>query len=283
MINSPNSLKSPKTMDTKHIKTPEKIISCWYPSAGKDFKSIEMWLRSDHPNTLAPNLYFFTDSAYDIDGNSFRYLGQDLLENVNNMNSFYFLLHTFDIYANRIYRLSDDLIKKIITDNSELIIEYFDAKMPVLRKEIFTEYQQMIDNREIIADLLMDAGNLKLSCNIECAYITLVFTESYERAPYRNENTYLDLFAYPLNNNDFYVLIKDATIDCLYIKNTDAYLFDNIDNFAADLKASEIYCDKPYWESLKDKLQNYNQNKVPLYGMSDGFQNNHVYFINKAN
>jgi len=66
----------------KTIICPEDII-CWYPSSGRDLKSVNNWTRNIG-NEIKPNVFLFTDCEYAIvDDESVKHMSRNLLEDIN--------------------------------------------------------------------------------------------------------------------------------------------------------------------------------------------------------
>lgn len=254
---------------------------CWYPSAGRDFKSVEMWWRPEHPNTLVPQFYFFTDKAYEIDieNKSIRFNEQELLNNLDNLNKVDFLSQRFDIDAKQIFDLSNNLQELIITNNQQLFIDRFNGPKALLLQNATNNYE---DFRLLVYSHIDMIEDLQVGFEIDYANITLEYQEFNENSPQRTERAFANIALLPIENKDFFILTKDRDIDieCLYIKRTGGDTMDYINNIATDLNTKEIYCRDVDLEWLGSKLNNYNQNTGLVHCLSDEFQHDDTLFFN---
>ncbi|WP_335976106.1 hypothetical protein [Gaetbulibacter jejuensis] len=266
---------------TELPKNASKKIVCWYPSAGKDFKSVEMWLRPEHPNTLVPQFYFFTDKAYkiDIENKSIRFNEQELLNEIDNLNKVDFLSQRFDIDAKQIFDLSNNLQELIITNNQQLFIDRFNGPKALLLQNATNNYEAF---RLLLYSFIDSIEDLQVGFEIDYANITLKYQEFNENSPQRTERAFANIALLPIENKDFFILTEDKHIptECLYIKRTGGDTMDYINNIATDLNTKEIYCHDVYLEWLGPKLNNYNQNAGLVHCLSDEFQHDDALFFN---
>lgn len=265
---------------TELPKNASKKIVCWYPSAGKDFKSVEMWLQPEHPNTLVPQFYFFTDIAYEIDieNTSIRFNEQELLDNLDNLNSVEYSSQRFEIDANQIFDLSDSLQEQIITNNQQLFINHFDGPNALLLENAANNYEAF---RLLLYNFIDSIENLQVNFEIDYANITLEYQEFNENLPQRTERAIANITILPIDNKDFFVITKNRNIaiECIYIKRTGGDTMDYINNIATDLNTKELYCRDVDFGWLGSKLNNYNQNAGHVDCLSDEFQDDKMLFI----
>ena len=257
---------------------------CWYPSAGKDFRSVEMWMKNKHPNRLEPMFYFFTDKAYEIDvyNKSINFINQNLLSKIKNFQSIDFFSQNFEIGLKQIFNFSDSLQEKIITQNKQLIIDHLEGSKALLPKE-------NIDNYEVFRLLLYNykdsIDDLQLSLGLDYANIKLEFIEFYESLSHKIKRISANITLFPLDNKDFFVLAKDknVSINCLYIKRTGGDILEYINNISTDINTEEVYCRDVDLEWLIPKLDNFNQNKNLIHCLSDEFKDDKMVFLKNSN